>query len=173
MVSGRDALYPPLLFILVIEGLSLLLEDAKRNGSIKGIKISNHLTLTHLLFVDDVILFGMGTFEEWVAFNVVLDIFCEASGMKINLDKSCFLHHDLDASLLGRITGLLPFRFSHLNLGFTYLGYFLKPTGYLVRDSHWLITRFEKPINHWTYKLLSLGGRLVLIRSILSNLPVY
>ena len=33
----------PLLFILVIEGLSLLIEDAKLNGVIKGIKITPHL----------------------------------------------------------------------------------------------------------------------------------
>ena len=63
----------------------------------------------HLLFVDDVIMFGMGSFEEWLAFKVILDTFCEASGMRINLDKSCFLHNDLDADLLHRITGLLPY----------------------------------------------------------------
>ena len=78
----------PLLFILVIEGLSLLIEDAKRNGRIKGIKISPQLFLTHLLFVDDVIMFGLGLFEEWMAFKVILDTFCEASGMRINMDKS-------------------------------------------------------------------------------------
>ena len=48
----------PLLFIIVIEGLSLLIEDAQTNGRIKGINISSQLSLTHLLFVDDVILFG-------------------------------------------------------------------------------------------------------------------
>ena len=124
----------PLLFILVIEILSLLIEDAKRSGKIKGIKISSHFHLTHLLFVDDVILFGLGTVEEWIVFKTILDSFCEASGMLINFAKSCFLHNDLDASLLGSITGFLPFRFAHLNHGFSYLGYFLKPSGYLVKD---------------------------------------
>ena len=51
----------PLLFILVIEGLSLLITDAKNNGLIRGIQISSSLALTHLLFVDDVILMGTGT----------------------------------------------------------------------------------------------------------------
>ena len=54
----------PLLFIVVIEGLSLLIEDARNNRRIKGISISPQLSLTHLLFVDDVILFGSGTIEE-------------------------------------------------------------------------------------------------------------
>ena len=98
----------PLLFILVIEGLGLLIEDAKVNGRIRGIKISPQLSLTHLLFVDDVIMFGVGSFEEWMALKVILDTFCEASSMSINLDKSCFLHNDLDADLLRRITVLFP-----------------------------------------------------------------
>ena len=161
------------LFILVIEGLSLLIEDAKRNGRIKGIKISPQLFLTHLLFVDDVIMFGLGSFEEWMAFKVILDTFCEASGMRINMEKSCFLHNDLDAALLRRITGLLPYRFEHLNQGFIYLGYFLKPSGYLVKDWYWMISKFEKHISHWTNRLLSIGGRLVLIRYVLSSLPVF
>ena len=76
-----------LLFILVIEGLSLLIEDAKANGRIRGIKISPQLSLTHILFVDDVIMFGIGTFEEWMAFKVIIDIFCEASGMQIYLGQ--------------------------------------------------------------------------------------
>ena len=37
----------PLLFILVIEGLNLLIEEAKRQGKIKGIKISARLSLSH------------------------------------------------------------------------------------------------------------------------------
>ena len=126
----------PLLFIMVIEGLSLLIKDAKRNGKIKGIKISTKLFLTHLLFVDDVILFGLGSFEEWVAFNIILDTFCEASGMCININKSSFLHNHLDEALLRSISGLLPYKFDFLNKGFDYLGYFLKPSGYLIKDWH-------------------------------------
>ena len=105
-----------------------------QNGLIKGIKISNDLSITHLLFVDDVILFGMGTIEDWTAFKVILETFCEASGMNINLDKSYFLHYNVNDSILRRVSDILPYRFAHLELGFTYLGFFLKPSGYLVKD---------------------------------------
>ena len=64
----------PILFILVIEGLSLLIKDARENGLIRGIKISSALALTHLLFVDDVILLGTGTLHEWMAFEFILSI---------------------------------------------------------------------------------------------------
>jgi hypothetical protein len=36
----------------------------KREGSIKGIKVAGSFNLTHLLFVDDVIFFGIGTLQE-------------------------------------------------------------------------------------------------------------
>ena len=94
----------------MIEGLSLLIEDARRHGIVKGIKISQELSLTHLLFVDDVILFGIGTFEEWIAFKVLLDTFCEASGLLINSEKSCFLFNNVDDGTISRITRSLPFK---------------------------------------------------------------
>ena len=138
----------PLLFILVIEGLSLLNEDARKHGKVKGIKISKELSLTHLLFVDDVILFGIGTFEEWIALKVLLDIFCEASGMLINSEKSCFLFNNIDDGMITRITHSLPFKTQPMTSGFKYLGYFIKPLGYLVKDWLWLIKKFENRISH-------------------------
>ena len=51
----------PLLFLLVIEGIDLLIKDAQRKGKIKGIKVSSLLAVSHLLFVNDVVLFGIGT----------------------------------------------------------------------------------------------------------------
>jgi len=60
-----------------------------------------------------------------------------------------------------------------LHSGFTYLGYFLKPLGYRVNDGIWLLQKFEKRISNWTFQYLSLGGRLVLVQSVLSSIPVY
>ena len=45
---------------LVEEGLSILFFIYKRMGYTKGIKIGRTLHLTHLLFVDDVLLIGNG-----------------------------------------------------------------------------------------------------------------
>ena len=67
MVHQQVSLLPPVaftkvsLFLLVIEGLGLLIKDAQRKGKIKGIKVSSLLAVSHLLFVDDVVLFGIGT----------------------------------------------------------------------------------------------------------------
>ena len=62
--SNRELIkgYPlsPLLFILVIEGLSRIILHVKVEHKIKGINITHSLPITHLLFVDDVLIFGLG-----------------------------------------------------------------------------------------------------------------
>ena len=163
----------PLLFILVIEGLGLLIADARDHGLIRGINISPLLALTHLLFVDDVILLGSGALSEWMAFDVILSTFCKASGMYISLEKSCFLYNNLDVDVGTDIAQLLPYKMDPITSGFKYLGYQLKPLGYKSNDWLWLIQKFECRILHWSHKLLSLGGRLILVQAVLTSVPVY
>ena len=59
-----------------------------------------------------------------------------------------------------------------IQFGLNYLGYLLKLLGYRVNDWMWL-QKFEKRINHWTFKYLSLGGRLILVQSVMSSIPIY
>ena len=137
------------MFILVIEGLSLLIADARDHGLIKGIKISSNFALTHLLFVDYVILLGTGTLTEWMAFDIIISKFCKAFGMSISIDKSCFLYNNVDFDIRSEITKSLPYKMEPITTGFMYLRYFLKPLGYRVRDRHWLVKKLEHRILHW------------------------
>jgi hypothetical protein len=58
--SGRGlrqgCLLSPLLFILMMETLSLLLKNSQREGSLLGIKVLRLSKILHLFFVDDVLL---------------------------------------------------------------------------------------------------------------------
>jgi hypothetical protein len=78
----------PLLFLLVAEGLNRAISEAKRLGSFPGIKISQALHLTHLLFVDDVLIFSGGSRREAEALRNILTLFSKATGMQINEGKS-------------------------------------------------------------------------------------
>ena len=60
-----------------------------------------------------------------------------------------------------------------ISFGFKYLGYYIEPLGYRVCDWNWLVQKYEKRICLWTHKLLSLGGRLILIQSVISSILVY
>lgn len=54
----QGCLLSPLLFILAIDGLSRLIQEAKVDRNIKGARVSRALSITHLLFVDDVLVLG-------------------------------------------------------------------------------------------------------------------
>ena len=123
--------------------------------------------------MDDVILIGVDTVEEWSAYKDALDLFCSASGMTVSIEKSYFLYQNVDVDIINKIAEFLPFKMEPLTGGFKYLGYRLKPLGYHTSDWRWMIELFEKKIQNWTYRYLSLGGRVVLIKVVLTGLAVY
>ena len=55
----------PLLFLLIVEGFSRLIKELTEHGEIVGIEVAANIFITHLLFVDDILLFGGGTQWEW------------------------------------------------------------------------------------------------------------
>ena len=77
-----------MLFLLVVEGLSRAILDAKRRGLFEGIKIATNLNITHLLFVDDILIFYNDSIREAERLSEILILFCKATGMQINLQKS-------------------------------------------------------------------------------------
>eukprot|EP00253_Pinus_taeda_P029408 PITA_29408 len=127
----------PLLFLLVAEGLSRLIHKARREEKVKGIEVAINLYITHLLFVDDILIFTNGSHNELKEFKCIFDLFLKATD---------------------------PFK---------YLGFWLKPAVYKKVDWNWLIAKIESRISHWSFRWLSRAGRLTLIKSVLSAIPVY
>jgi hypothetical protein len=80
-----------LLFLVVIEGISRAIQKQVMEKNVKGIVVARGLNITHLMFVDGVILFGSGNFEEWEEFKEVMDLFCKVAEMAFSPHKSSFL----------------------------------------------------------------------------------
>ena len=51
----------PLLFLLVAEGLRIFLNKSHSDGDFRGIYVSQALAITHMLFVDDILIFCDGS----------------------------------------------------------------------------------------------------------------
>ena len=122
----------PLLFLLIAEGLSRLIKELADKGDIVGLEAAAGIFITHLLFVDDILLFGGGSIPEWRAIKGVLDIFCGATGMCISQEKSQFYEAGWDEVDIGMIQQLFSYDILPLQGGFKYLGFFLKPNGYKI-----------------------------------------
>jgi hypothetical protein len=163
----------PLLFILVLECLSILLKRSKLEGNLTGIRVSRLTQILHLLFVDDVIIMTSVSMSKWKEIFTVLNAFCSVTGLKINYQKSLFLATGARATFLSELKTLFGIDSRDLEMGFTYLGFFIKPTRYKAKDWGWLYEKFARRIQHWCNRCLSIGDRYILIKAVLESLPVY
>ena len=81
----------PFLFLLCMEGLHGLINSAVRRGDIKGFLLCRGgPELTHLLFTDDSLLFCRATLEECEKVLQILESYKQASGQKVNRNKTAF-----------------------------------------------------------------------------------
>ncbi|KAL0433786.1 UNVERIFIED_CONTAM: hypothetical protein Slati_2712900 [Sesamum latifolium] len=71
----------PYLFIFCAEALSCLIQQAKMQGELQGIKINQEApSISHLLFPDDTLLFCEATATQIGAIRNILDRYAKASG---------------------------------------------------------------------------------------------
>ena len=82
------------------EGLSRSLREAKRMGTLKGIKVTHQLFITHLMFVDYVLIFYLCSATNTATIINILKLFSKATRMDINIGKSIFSTHLLSATEL-------------------------------------------------------------------------
>ena len=66
------------------------LKEVIKGTIINQLKNGPNLLLFYILFVDDVILFGVGVIEEWSYFTDIISIFCTAYGMEVSASKLTF-----------------------------------------------------------------------------------
>ena len=139
----------PLLLLVVIEGLSRMINIFKLKEKIKGIKISLTVFISHLIFVDDVILIRKGFKEEWQHFAEIIKILCAIFGMEVSITKSIFICHRVSEEVLRRISAILHAQTLEMIECFKYLGYFLKPNTYMFDVWLWLLKNYGNRICHW------------------------
>ena len=75
-----DPLFP-YLFVISVEGLSVLLHEAEEQGRISGVKIcQNAPNVSHLLLADDTMIFLKAKQEEVAALHEILQLYENCSG---------------------------------------------------------------------------------------------
>jgi hypothetical protein len=156
-----------------VEGLSRIILKLVEEGKIEGVLVANGIKITHLLFVDDVLFFGNTSLTEWKVLKETLDLFCNATGMSFSSQKSLFLEAGWTWEELTVLKDILPYEVKSIEVGFKYLGFFIKPNCYTLADWSWLQKKMEKRISNWSHRWLTLGGRFTLVKSVLESIHVY
>ena len=125
----------------------------------------------NLQFADDTLLFLKAGPRKIEALKLYLIAFENLSGMKINYDKSEMIPLNLSPSEGTALAAIFGCKMATLPL--TYLGlplHFKKPS---LTDWQSVIDKIASRIQGRQGKLLSYGGRLTLLNSVLSSIPIY
>jgi hypothetical protein len=165
-------LLSPFLFIIMAEGLSHTIKETILDQSLSGLTPNGFSPpISHNQFVDGLLLMGVPTTREAIRIKSIITLFCEASGMEVNLSKSHVLFFNTPPEIQNHLTLLLGF--THSTLPSTYLGIPLIDNP--LRNLSWesIPSKFRKRLSLWTFHSLNLHGRLILLKFVLQALPIY
>ena len=167
-------LLSPYLFVIGMEALSCLLKRVVEGNFISGCRFSGRdgrdIVISHLLYADDTILLCEANSKQLMYLRWTLMWFEAFSGLNINLNISVIIplgrvdNVEVLAAELGCGVGSLPSTYLGLPLGAPH-----RAMG--VWDS--IEERFRRRLATWKRQYISKGGRITLIRSTLSSLPIY
>ncbi|GKD42619.1 reverse transcriptase domain, reverse transcriptase zinc-binding domain protein [Tanacetum coccineum] len=162
----------PFLFLIVAEALQVLtLEACSRRLYNKFSLANDGSNISLLQFENDALFFG-----EWSSINAInlvrmLKCFNDASSLKVNLSKSRIYGVGVPILEVNQVVNTIKCLYD--NLTFLYLGL---PVGkYMRLGERWsnMTDSFVRRLSSWKAKLLSIGGRLSLVKAVLVSLPLY
>ena len=163
----------PYLFLLCVEGLGAMLQQAQEQQRIHGISVARGApSITHLFFADDSIIFVRANDREASVIADILRRYEGLSGQKVNLDKceisfSNNLESNVRETTKARL-GMREVEWHDKYLGLpTLLGRSKKISFASIIDRIW------KKLQGWKEKLLSRAGKEVLIKAVAQAIPSY
>ncbi|KAG7548232.1 Reverse transcriptase domain [Arabidopsis suecica] len=157
----------PYLFVLAMEVFSSLLKSRFDAGYIHYHPKTADLSISHLMFADDVMVFFDGGSSSLHGICEVLDDFASWSGLQVNKDKTNLYlagtdqSEELAFSRYGFPTSSLPVR---------YLGLPLMSRKLRIAEYEPLMEKLIKRFRSLAVKSLSFAGRVQLIASVITGL---
>ncbi|XP_075079806.1 uncharacterized protein LOC142165070 [Nicotiana tabacum] len=163
----------PTLFILAAEALSRGLNALHTNLYFCGFGMPKWSPkINYLAHADDMIIFSSSDETSLMLIMQVLNAYEAASGQLVNKTKSVVhLHHLTDMEVVSKVERIIGIQRNDFPI--IYLGC---PIFYAKRKLEYyqpLITKVMDKLQSWQGKLLSVGGRAVLISHVLQNMSMH
>jgi len=163
----------PFLFLLDAEGFNVLMNTVMGVHLFHGYGVGRvgEVRLTHLQFADDTLIIGEKSWLNVRSMREMLLLFEEVSVLKVNFHKSMLTGVNISEFWLSKAVLVMNFRRG--TIPFVYLGLPIDGDSRKLRFWKPIVDRIVARLSSWNSKFLSFGGRLVLLKSVMSSLPVY
>lgn len=163
----------PFLFIILTEALIAQIRGAETEGRLTGMKIARHSPpISHLLFADDSLFFCKADVLQCAELMKIIETYGRASGQQLNTSKSSiFFWEKVPPDIRNEIKQTMGIT-KEGGMG-TYLGLPENISGSKKKVFAFIQDRLSTRINSWSEKLLSKGGKEVMIKSVAQALPTY
>ncbi|XP_019423006.1 PREDICTED: uncharacterized protein LOC109332480 [Lupinus angustifolius] len=162
----------PLLFCLAEEVLSRGIQHLVNDHKISTISGPNGLaTPSHVLYADDVLIFCKGIKRELQCLQNLNRDYAHSSGQHINISKCKFYTGNVSARKIATLTSFLGF--SAGSFPFNYLGVPIfkgRPKRIHLQP---IADRILDKLGSWKGKLLSIMGRVELVRSVIQSMLMF
>nr|CAD1831662.1 unnamed protein product [Ananas comosus var. bracteatus] len=160
----------PLLFDFCVDVLFRLIDKAVLLGNLPAVGLGE-VNIHSLHFADDVLLFFNGSVKSAIIIKCILEAFSVNSSLQINFGKSSLSPINLPADQAAALASC--FNCSQQAFPLQYLGLPLTPKHLRRVDYLPLIEKIDNRLAGWKCSILSRGGCLILLNSVLSSLPTY
>eukprot|EP00253_Pinus_taeda_P034106 PITA_34106 len=164
----------PYLFILMAESFNRALDHNRRVGLITGIKYGNGVkNINHSQFADDTLLIGGASNTIARCFKSLLDQYMDYSGGAVNFLKSCVYGWNITSQTAHSIANIFGVTYKTKWDHFSYLGMSVSLEPLKAETWNEIIDKVKRKVQQWGTHWLNPAGRLILLKSGISSLPLY
>ena len=161
------------LFLLCAEGFTSLLARAEFEGRLHGVALCRNAPyITNLLFADDSLIFCQANKVEVQVVSDTLQLYAEALGQCINLEKSS-AYFSSNVSVEQKSWIIDKLKVKEVEKFDTYMGLPTLIGRRKYETFSFLKERVWRKLQGWKGKLLSKAGKEVLIKAVAQSIPTY